>query len=385
MYHKETIQRLAAFVSGWDGIGDKAALAQQVQEAFGLTKKGSVFCGEGFAIRFSSAARGFSNTVLALAKLQIYDAEPFLVCLVTPFKNHLMLANTTFLSKISHSSHTLRVDNIRGSFNGSDILRTINGVANTPDNFEALFAIHAQRSFAENLERLVVATHDIAPTGCKFVPTEAQTRCIRESVERAVCFFSSDACRTLEADLQERAESVAAEIRLAASIDNVNIRGRVIEFLITAGDEERSRLIRQLRANKPLPKIYTADGLGDYERTIQKYRTATDIKTKIMSLGSAPKGYNLDKVLAFLSEAHSVYLIFVVAIDGDGAIHTRLCSMFHRQLLQGMQINKHWAGRNGRGVTQYAGKSLEQIVREFDNTIDKEAADAFLTQCLNAQ
>jgi len=40
------------------------------------------------------------------------------------------MANTTFLKKISHSSHQLRVDNVRGSFLGHDIMREYEGIEN---------------------------------------------------------------------------------------------------------------------------------------------------------------------------------------------------------------------------------------------------------------
>ena len=42
--------------------------------------------------------------------------QTFIVCIVTPETNHLLLSNSTFLKKISHSSQELRVDNIRGIF-----------------------------------------------------------------------------------------------------------------------------------------------------------------------------------------------------------------------------------------------------------------------------
>ena len=45
-------------------------------------------------------------------------------------------------------------------------------------------------------------------------------------------------------------------------------------------------------------------------------------------------------------------------------------------------IQKHWAGRNSRGVTQYVGKALEDIVFAFDNKIDAEAARRFIDACL---
>lgn len=45
---------------------------------------------------------------------------------------------------------------------------------------------------------------------------------------------------------------------------------------------------------------------------------------------------------------------------------------------------KHWAGRNSRGVTQYDGKSLEEVVFDFDSSIDVSAAYDFIEKCLRA-
>lgn len=160
MYNNAAIQALIRYITGLDGIEDKNLLAHKVQEHFSLTKDGSVYYGDSFAIRFCSAKKTpFGNTVLALSRLQKYDTRPFLVCIVTPEKNVLHLANTTFLKKISHSSHRLRCDNIRGSFNGSDIFSDYNEMSNQPSAFEELFSIHENFSFEENLERLVEATN----------------------------------------------------------------------------------------------------------------------------------------------------------------------------------------------------------------------------------
>ncbi len=385
MYNREEIDSLVEFVSSRDGIADKTILATQVQKQFNLVKDRSVFYGEWFAIRFCKAASvNFSNTVLSLSALHRYDSMPFFVCLVTPIRNFLMLANTTFLRKISHSSQELRRDNIKGSFNGSDIMRSFEGVVNAPENFEFLFTSHENYTFEENLDRLVEATNNISPIGRKFSPTGSQIECIRESVNRAVSFLLSSDYDILNDDLNERVKAVESEIAIAAFIDNVNLRGRIIEYLITSEDDLKDTLIKCLRNKTPLPEIFTADKLGDYEKEFEHYLTETDIKTKILFLSSNPKGYNIDKLLSFLSEEKSVYLVYVVAIDKNKHISTRLCSMYNQQLLSGTRIIKHWAGRNSRGVTQYDGKSLEEIVFDFDPDIDTAAAQDFLTKCLLA-
>lgn len=179
MYNRDVVKQLSEFISDRDGIRDKSSLAYQVQNAFQLVKDRSVFYGEWFAIRFCKAGScHFSNTVLSLSALHKYDDTPFIVCLVTPVRNYLLLANTTLLRKISHSSQELRVDNIKGSFNGSDIMRELEGILNIPSQFEELFNIHENYSFEENLERLVEATNHIAPTGKRFDPSPSQSECI---------------------------------------------------------------------------------------------------------------------------------------------------------------------------------------------------------------
>lgn len=382
MYNREIIDRLVSFVESKNGVMDKARLQNAVQNEFRLVKDRSVFFCAWFAIRFSTSKSGFSNTVLSLSTLHKYDDVPFFVCRVTPERNYLMLANSTFLKKISHSSQELRRDNIKGSFNGSDIMRTYERIENTPEYFEYLFNSHENFTFEENLERLVEATNHIAPKGKRFEPNAEQLTSIDASVERAISFLHSQEYAILNRDLNERVHAVESEIAIAAFIDNVNLRGRIIEYLITAEDDLKMVLMDSLRENRPLPEIFTADKLGDYERVFSQYYTQTDIKTKVLFLSSNPKGYNIDKLLAFLAEEKSVYLVYIVAIDRNKTVQTRLCSMFNRQLLDGTRIMKHWAGRNSRGVTQYDGNALEEMIESFDLSIDCEASHAFITACL---
>lgn len=384
MYNSDSIQSLVRFIKLNDGIASKEQLSSLVQGEFHLIRDRSVFYCKDYAIRFcSSKNTHFGNTVLSLSTLQKYDNRPFFVVLVTPEKNFMMLANTTFLKKISHSSQELRVDNIKGSFNGSDIDREFNEVLNEPGNFNYLFTTHENYSFEDNLERLVDSTNDIHPTGSKFYPTKTEEQNILESISRAENFLKSKEYKELNDDLSSRVSKVSSEIAIASFIDNVNLRGRIIEYLITAEEDLKAALIESLRTGNPLPELFTADKLGDYEREFEEYVTATDIKTKVLFLSSNPKGYNIDKLLSFLSDERSVYMIYVVAVDKNKNISTRLCSMYNRQLLSGTRVIKHWAGRNSRGVTQYDGHSLEEIVSNFDCTIDLEESERYIRELLD--
>lgn len=220
----ESLFQLINFIIEHNGIGNKSVLIEQVQKRFELTLDRVVYYSEHYAIRFSySSSTSFSNTVISLSALQKYDDQPFLVCLVTPEKNILYLANSTFLIKVSHSSQQLRTDNIKGSINGSDIAKEFNGLSNSPENFEKLFSIHAELGFNDNLARLVEATNNISPTGIKFRVLSVTEEIIKSAPERAVEFVNSREYIQLKSELDEKVSQYKNEILIAGFIENTYI------------------------------------------------------------------------------------------------------------------------------------------------------------------
>src|SRR4030042_1792955 len=129
------------------------------------------------------------------------------------------------LHQVSHSSQQLRIDNIRGSINGPDIIKEFNGLKNAPENFERLFSIHAELGFSENLPRLVEATTNISPSGIKFLISKKVKEVIETAPERAVSFIASAEYRQLKSELDEKINQCKAEILKAGFIENVKIRG----------------------------------------------------------------------------------------------------------------------------------------------------------------
>lgn len=386
MYDRDKVGYLIKTIQIQNGINDKAKLSSYIAEKFNLSLDRSIYFCDEFAIRFSrSATRNFGNTVLSLSALQKYDNRPMIICVVMPTENLLLLANSTCLSKISHSSHEMRVDNIKGSFNGSDILRMIVGKSNTPENFEYIYSVHNTQSFSENLERLVESTNGIVGKGSRFEPNSKDVVNILESPLRAERFINSEFYIDLKSDLENRVAKVQSEIAIAAFIENVNIRGRIIEYLITGEDTDliRTTLIDALDKKTPMPEFYTMNSLGDYSKEYCDYTTETDIKTKIMFLDANPKAYNIDKVLDFLSNERSVYMVFFVGINKDKSIKVVLCSMFQSQLLDATVTIHHWAGRNSRGVTQFYGSQTKEIINNYRNNVDLVKAASILQKFLN--
>ena len=385
MYNKAAIQELVDEIKKYDGIADKNKLEIIIKEKFDLSKDRSIYYCDDYAVRFCQGENTkLSNTILALRKIQKYDSRPVIVCIVSSKENYLLLMNSTFLKKVSHSSHTLRVDNIRGNVNAPDIMKTIGDLKNCPENFEELFAIHEEFSFEENLERLVEATNNIAGRGKRCEVTEEKRRLIEKSVERAAAFIESAEYEDLNNDLSERVKKVQNEIVIAASIDNINIRGRVIEYLITEDDSiQKEAVIQALNNNEPLPPFVTEDKLGDFSKEYVNFITETDIKSKVLSLSGEPKAYNIDKLLTFLSEDKSVYMVYLVGINQDKTITAKLCSVFDERLLDATRIVHHWAGRNSRGVAQFSGKALVQILNGGEPIINEQKALEYLQEMID--
>ena len=388
MYNREIIKDLIDFVKSLDGIGDKEKVKSLVQKKFSLTRDRSVFYNDSFAIRFGYNGKNdkkhISNTVLGLSAIKNYDNKPLIFCIVTHSMNHLLLINTTFLKKVSHSSKDLRINNIRGSINCSDIMMVYNRISNEPSNFEALYAYHSEIAFEDNLERLVESTNNIVGRIPKFnISDQTETKIIN-SIDLAQSFISSADYSDLQQDLAERVSKVQGEIAIAAFIDNVNLRGRIIEYLITdSGSDLKNQIIRALQEKSSLPSFTTPDKLGDYSKKYPLYNTETDIKTKVLFLEGNPKGYNIDKLLEFLSTEKAVYMIYLLGVDNNGQIVASLCSCFDKRLIQATSVQHHWAGRNTRGVTQFIGTELRNILNKQEkSSIDKDKAVIFLKELI---
>jgi len=343
---------------------DKSVLQEAFCKKFHPQRQRSVFAGDGYALRFSEANTGsFSNTVLSLSALQKHDAHPFVVVVSRPQTVDFLLSNSTFLKKISHSSHQLRVDNLKGSFNGTDIILEYEGVRNAPENFELLFSQHSAFSWAENLERLVEATNAIVAKNIRFNPNEAQRQLILDAPKRAADALASDEFLATEAELLSLVKANSDAILAAARLDNVNLRGNAIEQLLTCG------------AN--------AHELGDLTRPLRGGQLLIDIKTKLLDRASAPKAYNVDKALTFLATPGSIFAFFMIGVDTkEGTISARLLPILERSLLSATVVQHHWAGRGSRGVTQLSGRFAEASKAHYKPEVDIEQARKYLFDLL---
>jgi hypothetical protein len=356
---------LQSYVDAHQGC-TKSQITEATQSHFGLVKDGSVYYCPSFAVRFSLAGgASFSNVVLSLSTLKGFDHLPFVVCVLRSTGIQLMLANTTFLKKISHSSHQLRVDNIRGSFLGHDIMRTYDNIQNEPSKFNVLFEIHSSYSWEENLLRLVEQTNAIVPTGTRFEPSSEEKRVILEAPQLAALITNNSEYIQLHDDLSRIVDDNRDAILAAGKIDNVNIRGNMIEQLVT--------------------KAGNFHDAEDISRTLSLGREVkVDIKTKILTLASSPKGYNVDKVLRTLAQGGVVFSFFFIGIDlEEGLLPTCLVSIFDKTILDATRVQFHWAGRNSRGVTQLTGDLTSLFSPSFTERVDIPAAEEFLQQLID--
>ena len=340
---------------------DKAAVQKFFEENFKTTKERSVFRTDDYAIRFSEANTGsFSNVVLSLSALMKHDAVPFVVCVVRP--NHLdfLLANATFLKRISHSSHAFRADNIKGSFLGHDIMDAYEETANSPEQFDSLFLAHKDCQWKDNVSRLVEATNQIAPLSTRFeVTPEADAQLLLAPLYSARIMQGAQV-RAIVGELKTKIADRSSELLRAAGIDNVNLRGNQIEAIITGE--------------------ITAHRLDDLEYQLEDGgRLVIDVKTKILSKASAPKAYNVDKMLRLLAKPQRAFCFLFVGLDLPAQkVETQLVSVFDPIILDATRVQVHWAGRASRGVTQLSGNLDALFAPGYQTTVDIERGRTLL-------
>lgn len=348
----------------------KTEAIRSLVERLNLIKAGrSVYMNQHpqFALRFCYASGpGFSNTVLSLKALIQFDHVPFIVCLIRENTYELMLANSTFLHKISHSSHTLRPDNIVGSFLGQDIIKEYAELANTPANFTTLYTIHSAIDLEENIKRLVDTTSNIVATKQKsFIDAS-----LRDGIYRSVSLFCSQSYTKYYETIKLALDSIIAQNAKAIlefavkEPSNVNIRGNKIEQIITGLTNEHK--------------------FEDFSWQFDDGVTALiDIKTHIAGLSSSPKHQNIDKFLTLLSAGNVLSFIYYVHVDSSAAsVTTKLIGNLEKKLIQGLRIQHHWAGRNRRGVTQIDTAVHAQIHQNWQHSIDEGVARDFIDRLI---
>jgi len=158
-----SLNDLVAFLEDWrrrHPTGGKDALVRDSETRFRLGRDGALRVGQHFALRINENTQSekFPHAVVAIRKIVKYDHLPVVACLLTPTGQRLLLANTSFVRKVSHSSHRMRRVCLRGSILGNDIMSRCCGIPNSPENFQQLWSIHEQSDREANLDRIVEGT-----------------------------------------------------------------------------------------------------------------------------------------------------------------------------------------------------------------------------------
>jgi hypothetical protein len=290
---------------------------------------------------------------------------PFVVCVVRASGVEMLLANSTLINKLSHSSHNLTRDRVRGSFNGTNILRHFDELENEPAHFDELFDRHLRIGFEENYARIVENTLSIKGRGTKFVPkAEAQSR-ILAAADLAAALLRDQHYLEFQSRVTQTVERNQDAILSAATSDNVNLRGNAIEQIITsAGNLHRAEDVVEV-----LPSGITV---------------ALNIKSKMLGYSSNPAAYNIDKVLRLLSSGDITFSLLLVGIDRTvGSVRTQMVSFLDSSILGMTRIQPHWAGRNSRGNAQLAGDLSGFFAPTFQESVDVRAAKKFLQRLID--
>lgn len=381
---KKLIEILTFFSSDdVQAITDKKELSNLLTGRFNVKQHRSLFIvDDSIAIRFShskTAKNTSSNTVLAIKKINELDDYPILSVLVTPGTNYVEIMNTTFIKKVSHSSKKIANNNLVGSINYSDITKEFRGIPNSLSNIACLYSIHEKEDHWQNLKRIVNATQKIKPAKHKYAPDENAKGNIYSAIDRLESFIEGSNLMQIEANLDVRVNAEKKYILSAAqSYDhNVNLRGRIIEKLVSGTTNDIKKIKESLETNKPL-SLTTKDALADYQLSLDKYNVAIDIKSSVLEKESQPKGVYIDDMLQFLGQANTIFLIYLVGIQLENKnIVTKLVPIFDQNILKGSHIENAWSGRDTRGHIQFNGNSMHAIETDTDYHINIMPKDDF--------
>lgn len=366
---QETLTEVLAFFKSErsQSISDKEILGKLLSQKFKVRKERSLFIVDDvIAIRFSHSKidrNTSSNTVLAIKKIKEFDNYPILSVLVTPGTNYVEIMNTTFIKKVSHSSKKITYTNLVGSINYTDIMKEYAGTPNIVKEVSNLYKIHQSTDHDKNLKRIVDNTQDIKPIKHKYIFSKEEKNNILSIVQREDMFIENDILTQIEKKLDTRVNAEKKYILRTAQLydHNVNLRGRIIEKLISGDSCDTEKIKRALDINED-PKITTKDDLADYELSLSNYNIGIDIKSSALGKDSQPKGIYIDDMLKFVGQSNTIFLVYLVGIKLESQkIMTKLVPMFDKNLLKGSHIESAWSGRDTRGHIQFDGKSIHSI------------------------
>jgi len=343
---------------------NKQTIVDSVVKKFNLSKTRKVYYNDKISIRFSSAKNGYSNTFLGFQKILDNDSKPLIACIIRKDKIEFLIANTTFINCIFHSSKNLTVENIRGSANLSNIIREFSELKNEPQNFPKLFELHLEILQKDNIERIVENTLQIKAKGERFNPTESQLNVIRESPNVIKEIEQESEFIELKEELFQKVNELKDQILKTSTIDNVNLRGNAIEQLITEDENSHE--------------------LGDiFEIINDNCSIIIDVKSKLLNFSSAPKAYNIDKLLEAISKEKTYFgYLFIGVDDKNNEVKVRLVSFIDKFLITNTKIQHHWSGKNSRGTAQLTDNIKNVFENNFQNEIDTEQSKTFLEKLI---
>jgi hypothetical protein len=344
---------------------NKQTIRDSIVKKFKLSKSRKVYYNDEISIRFSSSKSGYSNTFLGFQKILDNDSKPLIACIIRINNIEFLLANSTFINCISHSSKNLTVDNIRGSANLSNIVREFSELKNEPQNFSKLFELHSEILQKDNIERIVENTLQIKAKGERFNPIESQLQIIRESPEAIKGIEQETEFIELRDELYQKIEELKDQILKTSSIDNVNLRGNAIEQLITEDENSHE--------------------LGDiFEIINDSCSVIIDVKSKMLNFSSAPKAYNIDKLLEAISNEKTYFgYLFIGVDDKKNEVKVKLVSFIDKFIINNTKIQHHWSGKNSRGTAQLTDNIKNVFENTFQNEIDIKQAKNFLEKLIN--
>lgn len=305
-----------------------------------------------------------SNTFLSIKTIYEFDDKPIIVVLVRPNSFDISLWNTSFVSKVSHSSKNALYDENTGEF-------TLSGSVNYPNlyhdgnDFEHIvenWNFHYSSDSDHNIRRILKKTSEIEWYWFeKVVLTEDA---IEDFVKKSMNFHYetfNDLSITIERSFYDHKDEI---VEIFNNEPSTKRRWEKIQSVITwiqDNDHEFADMYYEIGDKSILLNIKTID-------------------LTLPSSDSAPQAFNIDKLLNNIDyDDEFTFYFFVITKTTDGVFYSLINFLEERAIRSYGNAMNHWSGQNARGHMQVSWISDLVLNQDASNEISYENSVKFIS------
>lgn len=305
-----------------------------------------------------------SNTFLSIKTIYEFDDKPIIVVLVRPNSFDISLGNTSFVSKVSHSSKNALYDENTGEF-------TLSGSVNYPniyhdwndfDHIVENWEFHYSSESDHNIRRILKKTSEIEWNWFEKVVLDDYTI---ETFVRKSMAFHYETFADISAIIDKSFYDHKAEIiEIFDNEASTKRRGEKIQSVITwiqDNDHEFADMYYEIWDKSILLNIKTID-------------------LTLPSGDSSPQAFNIDKLLNNIDyDDEFTFYFFVITKTAEWVFYSLVNFLEERSIQSYGNPMNHWSWQNARWHMQVVWIADLVLNQDYTDEISYENSVKFLS------